>query len=383
MRSNAHPKLSLLLTVAVAWLGCRDDLIQITLELRIPESVLFDQIEVVRIDERNEPIPQVDARLSGPEKGGTRPHTAGIFIPRGWSHVHWRGRALHLGMVVAEGDVTLDSPMASLPLRLYACRPSFPPTQVLGSCPAEEPAGSGGRPGQPAIGTGGVGGSPEAGAGGAAIDVASDGASNAGGDGPRGGSGTNFWTPRMCTIVDQEAMPPAPVVPQPVDPNCQTYCEAMQASCPFAYKDTDHCLLTCVKIAWPVTTEFTKADTLTCRIAWAQMAGRMTGPDRGVACYRASLTSGGACGNPCEVYCHAGNAICPGGYFPPDAQCPDACLRAERVYMNRLPAPTVTFEAALLACRMLMVQNAVFDPTWCTYAAPNACADSPCAGAVF
>jgi hypothetical protein len=382
MRSNAHPKLGLLLSVAVAWLGCREDLVQVTLNLTIPDSVIFDQIVVVRVDQDRQLIPQVNARLPGPEKGGASPHTAGIFIPRGWSQVHWRGRALHVGMVVAEGDVEIDGAlMTSLPLRLYACQPPFPPTQAAGSCPAEASPGTGGINGQPAIGTGGAGGSAMADAGNSASDLSND-SDSSGNSVPDAGS-VDAWTPPMCTVVDRDAKPPLPMIPRPVDPSCQIYCDAMQASCKDIYEDLDHCLLTCAKAAWPVTPQFSDGDTLTCRIGWAQMAAHATDRDRQTDCFHASFNSARACGNPCEVYCHAGLAICPGGFFPGESDCAVACLRAQADYTNQTPAPIVSFEVGVLACRLRMLQTAVFDPAWCIYAAPNACADSACPDAVF
>jgi hypothetical protein len=157
----------------------------------------------------------------------------------------------------------------------------------------------------------------------------------------------------------------------------------MQAGCESTYGDLDRCLLTCTRVGWPVTPTFTEQDTLTCRIYWARMASLATGSNRAIACIRASLNSARACGDPCEVYCRAGNAICTGGYFPDMVTCRGACQRAQSEYMNQVPEPANSFEVALLACRLRMLQTAVFDPAWCTYAAPNTCADSPCPGEIF
>lgn len=366
MRARAKAQLSLSLVLAILWPGCREDLVQITLEVRVPTTVVFDQVTVVRF-QGPDPIPQIDARFMTGETGGIG-HTAGIFVPRDWSTIVVRVRALNHGMVVAEKQLDVSTQATRIVVELAPCEP-FSPPQESASC--EGPGG--------AMTAGPTGGPPDAGGG--TTDAAWPDDVAKGDAGPARAS----WVPHACMMVDDTAAPTLPQLPDNVDAHCRAYCDLMQSGCSFVFgpgpSGTEHCLISCTRIGWPLTSPVDQ-DTLTCRTSWAQLAAQSTSPpERAQQCIHASLDSNFACGNRCENYCHAGNVICPGGYFPEGRLCLDACLAAQRSFMQQWPDQIYGNE--LLGCRFDWLQRAVFDPALCTRAAPNACPNSPCPDVVF
>jgi hypothetical protein len=171
-----------------------------------------------------------------------------------------------------------------------------------------------------------------------------------------GRDGADAWTAPACQQPPADAQTPDIQPPAPVHEGCTDYCAAMERNCPSVYGTLDRCLYACNVVAWPW--GGANEDGLRCRTMFAKEANRP------VDCKYASPDSAGACGTPCEVYCRMGALVCP-SHFP--TQCRQDCSLAA----NRIKTPAIS---AGILCRMEFLQEAIFDPTFCSWAAPyNTC----------
>lgn len=127
-----------------------------------------------------------------------------------------------------------------------------------------------------------------------------------------------------CSSDDDPVTPPALTA-------CETYCNAVAASCTAAadapYSGlTGDCLTVCnTRAAWPATGATANSNSLACRTTHAQLAANPGPP--AVHCPHAGPTGGTVCGSYCANYCYLALRNCTGAnqLFADDAACQTAC----------------------------------------------------------
>ena len=98
------------------------------------------------------------------------------------------------------------------------------------------------------------------------------------------------------------------------DPSCEDYCAAVDAACPALYPDAS-CLSFCLAVGWPLgSIEDESGATLGCHQSFAVAAAET--PE---LCVAAGPDGGNACGDVCDNYCDALEALC---------GAPDGCVQS-------------------------------------------------------
>jgi hypothetical protein len=332
----------MLLALAGAAAACEPQtFVLVTFEM--PEGLEYDGIRVV-IDAGDGPgQPQVYPlkRRRAPQD---RDPNLDIGVPRDGRAVKVRAQATLDTFVVAEGErnrIVASDQAAGVVIRMMPC-----PSIALASD----------------SGCTGVNGN-DAGA----SEVADAGAD---GDGPGESVGTSPDSATCVDPADPQESPSILPTPSNVPAGCVPYCKAMNTKCPLVYLTEERCLYACATLDWPGHRD--PDDGLVCRRGYAERVS-LTDREQQDDCYRASPDSHGACSEPCVQYCGMGQLLCPTA-FPPGIECLKGCTRLAAELPLKVPPRTIEQE---LACRLIHLQQAIFNRKVCSWAGPNHCGDCP------
>jgi hypothetical protein len=268
------------------------------------------------------------------------------------------------GHVVAEGAASLNKTVENPSIRLERCLGEQVATEIFRSCFSS--VSDGGSP--PAMDAAQIG------------DVLADlDAEGTDGKGDASGGEADEAPPAMaCQTVPLGAQRPVLERPAKVREACEGYCRAMDENCSYVYGTHDRCIYACELLQWPVGPLSHQEDSINCRRNFALAAekpGVRDEQSRQNNCSYASVDPLDRCGSYCEVYCRTGNIVCP-GWFPPDPTCARNCQ--ERKFELERASPGDAF-GTFIGCRLNYLKQAVFDPRYCSQAAPNNQCD-PCLG---
>jgi hypothetical protein len=188
-----------------------------------------------------------------------------------------------------------------------------------------------------------------------------------GADAPVPGADTSKAT--ACLVVEPEMGPP-PTVPM-LTPACERYCAAMQRNCPNTYDTAARCWYACDSMSWTEAGD-PMQDTIACRTNFAEAA--TDDPKRAEYCPMAGAITPG-CGDICAMFCRAGARICPRS-FPVEAACQSGCeADRERFKQTIRGLPPDAGEShdyySVMSCRMMVLELAVLNRSYCDAAAPN------------
>jgi hypothetical protein len=343
-----------LLVAAALMASCRDDVVE--LQIGIPADVSYDRIRIVK-SVAGKPDDELNTRTmpKGIDAGlGIR--FAGIYFPRDVEEVRVVVQAILESQVVAQKQGTIYRGGSKASLLLEVCIPAVPiekaETCAVPLRPVELPDG-GPEPDVRLV-------EPE---GGVVADVSDTAPDNAV-DGDRADR-----VPAMCTNpMDDETWRQEPPPSMLSDsPECVQYCKLMLQNCSDAFGSEARCLFACRELSWRIRDPSQAPNTIECRIGWAMLAGESGLGElvRMRRCGNAEPNSFPGCGDPCDIYCHAGSRIC----GVDERKCKAACQAKVQAWQD--PTQQTLYNMGV-RCRLDWLHKAVFDQRLCSLAVPEA-----------
>jgi hypothetical protein len=146
---------------------------------------------------------------------------------------------------------------------------------------------------------------------------------------------------------------------------CQGYCDAVQESCPEAFKDPAYCEKICPHLPLSGQAGVKTGNTFECRLDQVTTAAQIGPDDSREHCLRAGPAGGGACGSSCDAYCQLFSTVCadhPQLATDCKKQCEKLVAAPTLDARESFSAPEATEQVDTIQCRLAHVSAAAFAP---------------------